>query len=54
MTHCPGAPVGNFRQRPFAEREAIRQAFRIAYEYVFFPLFLDSVLTALTLMDEFL
>ena len=54
MAHCPGAPVGNFRQRPFAQREAIRQAFRIAYEYAFFPLFPESVSTALKLMDEFL
>ena len=34
MTYCPGVPVPDFRTRPLTEREDIRQAFRIAYEYV--------------------
>lgn len=33
MTYCPGVPVLDFRSKPLAEREEIRQAFRIAYEY---------------------
>lgn len=36
MTHCPGVPVPDFRTRPLEEREDIRQAFRIAYEYISF------------------
>ena len=36
MTYCPGVPVLDFRTRSLEERENIRQAFRIAYEYTSF------------------
>lgn len=32
MTFCPGIPLDRFRQKPFEERETIREAFRVAYE----------------------
>ena len=38
MTFCPGIPLDRFRQKPFEEREAIREAFRVAYEYASFHL----------------
>lgn len=42
MSFCPGSRLDRFRQRPFEEREAIRRAFRVAYEYV--PFYLVSCL----------
>ena len=36
MTYFPGVPVPDFRTRSLEERENIRQAFRIAYEYTSF------------------
>lgn len=36
MTYCPGVPVLDFRTRSLEERENIRKAFRIAYEYTSF------------------
>lgn len=37
MTWCLGVQVFDFHHRPLAERVAILQAFKAAYEYPFLP-----------------
>jgi hypothetical protein len=49
MTWCPGVVLLDFWSRDPAERQVIRNAFKIAYEYVcyLFRLFIPSILLQL-------